>query len=488
VSKARSDVATFLFYFLLLGAFTRVGMVGWNDASRLAQIDSIVARGTLAVDDSPFATTGDKFRYEGRSYSDKPPFLALSASPAYAVLRGLGISFEKAPKPAYFLVTWLCIGTIAAGGLVLLKRLLIREFGASESWANWVTLVTATGTLYFPYSIAFSNHAVSGVMLLAGFASLFAAHRKGELWHFAVAGLCFSLSGGVEVNCFLFLGLAGLVALRHSWKAAFSVSAGALPFVALYLALNVLTSGSMLPPALNASVWNYPGSVFNSTSLSGLTGPKGVAETLRYAFHMLLGNRGFFSHSPIMLAALLGLFGVSRSIAAKPSRFVYGVAVFGCVVFMSLCILRTNNYSGASFGVRWFATPIPLLALAMAGLERPFHASSRVRAGLLALGLASVLFSAIGSVMPFSLTEAAAKDLWPANTILLNLEFLADSSRFRLAHTLVGTVLLLGLNLYAWTKIAFQGQAELPEAEEPASAAILPRPAPANAAFDQLTD
>src|SRR5512139_4479 len=56
-----------------------------NDASRLAAIDSLVARGTWVIDDSPFLTV-DKVKLGDHFYSDKPPLLSFAGASLYSIL------------------------------------------------------------------------------------------------------------------------------------------------------------------------------------------------------------------------------------------------------------------------------------------------------------------------------------------------------------------------------------------------------------------
>ena len=59
----------------------------WNDASRLATIESLVERGTWQIDQSPFLRlTGDKIFLQGHFYSDKPPLLQVFSAVPYSVM------------------------------------------------------------------------------------------------------------------------------------------------------------------------------------------------------------------------------------------------------------------------------------------------------------------------------------------------------------------------------------------------------------------
>src|SRR5687768_10760158 len=65
----------------------------WNDASRLATVESLVDRQTLSIDDSLFvrgpAGTRDKLLIDGRFYSDKSPVPAILMAGPYWLWRSL---------------------------------------------------------------------------------------------------------------------------------------------------------------------------------------------------------------------------------------------------------------------------------------------------------------------------------------------------------------------------------------------------------------
>lgn len=91
---------------------------GWNDGSRLAAVESLIDRGTLAIDESVFCGTPqrlieaghlpyfaddpalipfgtkDKLFIRGQFHSDKPPFVSILMAGAYQPLLSLGV-----PRP-----------------------------------------------------------------------------------------------------------------------------------------------------------------------------------------------------------------------------------------------------------------------------------------------------------------------------------------------------------------------------------------------------
>src|SRR5262245_37009368 len=94
----------------LASARDQVG--GWNDASRLATVESLVDQGTLAIDDSIFATTKDKLFIDGKFYSDKSPVPALYLAGVYQIYQWLGGPSARDNTHAF---VWLM--TVASSGL-----------------------------------------------------------------------------------------------------------------------------------------------------------------------------------------------------------------------------------------------------------------------------------------------------------------------------------------------------------------------------------
>jgi len=142
-------------FFLLAALLTRHGPVSWNDSSRMATIDSLVERHTFAIDGSSIQT-GDKYRYDGKFYSDKPALLALVGAGVAFGLKVVGISLAHTPRLAYWSITVLVVGLAYAIGLAALYSAL-RSMAVAEAWAACVTTAAGAGTLRLPYATMFNN-------------------------------------------------------------------------------------------------------------------------------------------------------------------------------------------------------------------------------------------------------------------------------------------------------------------------------------------
>ena len=197
---------TFVIFFLLFALLTKIEAISWNDTSRMAQIQSLVEHRTLIIDNSIFVNTGDKYFFNNHFYSDKPPLLALYASPFYFLLKKLGLSFENHSQLTYYLITLLSIGSLSALGLTVFRKILREYLHASNQWADIITFITGTGTLILPYSLIFNNHIPSGVLILIGFYYILHYKRNSKLKNIFYSGFFFSCAVTIDIVVFyLFL-------------------------------------------------------------------------------------------------------------------------------------------------------------------------------------------------------------------------------------------------------------------------------------------
>lgn len=391
-----------LLMFILLALSTKRAVSSWNDAARMGTIQSLVESHTLAIDDSDFVDiSSDVYRYRGRTYSSKPPLLAIAVSPVYAGLQQLGITFDRHPAWSYYLVTLLSIGVVSAAGVGLLWHLWVVVLGRNGMWADVAVASVATGTLFLPFSTVFNSHTISAVLLLVGFYFALLHSRDGKGRAAICCGLGLSLAAAVDPSLAVFLPVGLWLVGRKSRSGTLAFLLATAPIALLAIGLNLGTSGSVLPPTLNAPLRDYPGSEFREQPLSGLAGHDDVGDVLVYGFHSLLGNRGLFSHSPILLFAVAGAFALASSRTARKYRRVFIWFGAGCLLYILLFLLRTSNYSGEAFGIRWFASLMLVLCLPLGFLEGRLRQSNPLRLAFLVVGILSIALSVLGSYRPF---------------------------------------------------------------------------------------
>lgn len=367
-----------------------------NDASRLATIESLVDFHTFIIDNSRFVWTIDKYFYQGHFYSDKPPILSIYGSFFYALLKAVGISFGNQLMLANTLMVILVVGVATSGGMIYLYKTL-KFMAVEEKWIDVLLIIAGTGTLLLPYSTVFSNHVVSASLLIAGFYYLLRV--KESIRYSLLSGLLITLAGSIDVVAFIFVPFFAVSFFNKPLKSKIVFAlACALVFV-IYFQLNLYTSGSLRPPSMNQSLWEYPGSAFDSTNLSGLAYHSNFPALLNYAFHMIIGHRGLISYTPILVFSIFGFVKIFQNKEFK-YRQEYLLILLGSCTYVMMYILRSNNYSGDSYGVRWYANLMFLLCLPLAQISEEVKRSKMLRKAFIIVSCMSIVISFVGANHP----------------------------------------------------------------------------------------
>lgn len=432
MSRAK-QLTIFIMFFILFALFTKNEMYSWNDASRMATIQSLVEHSSFIIDKSVFNGTGDKYYYENHFYSDKPPLLSLYGALYYFILKNVfNVSFANHYHLACYLVTLLTIGILTCIGLVYFYKILVEIFRIDQNWADLTTLTVGTGTLVLPYAIVLNNHIVSGVLLLLSFYYLlkFENSEDNKIFNVALSGLLVSVAGCVDLNCFVFIPFAFVFfLLTKSLKSGLVFLLSCVPLIILFLWLNLYTSGSIIPPAMNQVLWDYPGSSFNQENLSGLATHKGILGILIYTFHMILGNRGLISHTPILLFSIFAIIVIFRNNYFRYKK-EYLYVLTASLAFILIYIFKTVNYSGYAFGIRWFASVMLILCLPIAHIKSEIKGSRKLKILFITVLFFSVLFSLVGTYNPFTPDELSDSQRYfnPPNTLLISIKLIATQS------------------------------------------------------------
>lgn len=373
----------------------------WNDGSRLAGAESLLDRGTLALDDSVFVNvpqrlvdaghlpypahrtdlllfgTRDKLLVRGHFYSDKPAVLGVLMAAAYRPLVGIG-----APSPGDRPDVFAWVMTVLTSGVgyaaaVGCMWVLGRRVGLSAGWRlAWVgsfalcTFAPAYTRHVTPHTLQLA--AVAGTILL--FLGIRDAAQAGRTaWGKVVgvgtlAGFAFNLDFGSGP----LLVLAGylLVAWRTRRVGPVAVyTLAALPWVAAGVGINFAISGRVLPMNMYPEYFLWPGSPFTPENMTGFL-RHGPGDQALYAAAMLFGKSGFLNHNlPTLLALVAGGF-VLRRVAGRAELVGLGL---WCAASWALYAVTSNNMGGQCCSVRWF---VPFLApaywlLAVVLRERP---------------------------------------------------------------------------------------------------------------------
>jgi hypothetical protein len=390
-------------FLLIIALFTKTGISSASDASRMATIESLVDYHSFIIDQSTFISTKDKYFYNGHFYSDKPPILSLYGSLFYFLLKHLfNLSLKKGEMSSeliYYLLTLLVVGISSCFGLFFLSKAL-KVLHIDEGWSNVVLLVTGLGTLILPYSTVFNNHTVSGSLLIISFYNLL--KLDSGIKHIIFSGFFISLAGSIDITFFIFLFFAFIIIYNHiNIKKIIIFIFSSMPMSLIYFWLNYYTSGSLIPPAMNKTLWDYPGSAFNETNLSGLVQNSSIIELFKYSYHMILGNKGLISYTPILLFSIFALIKIIF-LKREPHKREYLFISLGSLAFVIFYVFRTNNYSGDSYGIRWFTSLMFIGCLPIAHLSNDIINNKIAKNIFIIIACISIFISFVGIVSPFT--------------------------------------------------------------------------------------
>jgi hypothetical protein len=251
-----------------------------------------------------------------------------------------------------------------------------------------------------PYATVFNNHSACGALAITGAWQLFQV-RNGPR-HAYLAGLCFALAASVDITFFVFLAIALLpvAVVGRSPRNVMWYALGAAPIVVVYFVLNVAVSGSLVPPAMNATLWNYPGSWFDAGNLSGVAHHQGAREALGYAFDLLLGAHGLFSYTPLLFFSVYAF--VLLLGTATPYRIELAALGAACFVYVGACVVMSTTASGDSYGCAWWSALMPVAFLPIAALEPVVTRDRRLRVLFCAAVVVSIAVAWLGVVFPFT--------------------------------------------------------------------------------------
>ena len=364
----------------------------YNDGSRLATAESLIERGTLAIDDSLFVhpppeyaargippytpgvvhinntATYDMVRIDGRFYSDKPMVPSVLFAGAYRALMLVGF-----PRPVDRPDVFCRVGAVLNCGLAYAVAVgclwvLGRRAGLGAGWR----LVWLLGFALATVLPAYTRQVSAGMPQLAAVAGLAlllarAAELGGGGARLFGAGLCAGFGYALDLGSGPpLLALATLaVAVRSRRAAPVAVFLlGALPCVAANHALTYAVGHVWVPLGMVPEYLEWPGSVFNRTNMTGLT--RHTASTLAaYAGSMLYGPAGFLvCNLPLGLTVAFGWLALVRR---GPDRVEQGALLLWCVAVWAVYAVLSDNFGGACLSVRWF---VPLLVPAFWVLAR----------------------------------------------------------------------------------------------------------------------
>jgi len=356
----------------------------WNDGSRLAAVESLLSRGTLAIDDSMFVNTAlapsghspydpadanlkaagtlDKLLINGHYHSDKPPVVSLVLAALYRPFEWVGLAPAPGKNPEVFiwLLTQMTSVAAFAASLVCL-HLLGRQLGLPwKTHALWLGSF-ALGTFALAYTRQVNAHILQ--LAVASFWCLATVrmasgdlHQPVRVTWAALLGCALGFGYNLDLGSgplMLVCGLA-LLAVRRQAVPLMAACLAAAPWVVACHWINLSIGGVAGPLNAVPEHLAWPGSPFSSGNMTGVM-RHSFGGFLLYAGSLLGGKHGVLVHNLPLLLCLPALATMARS-----KWNLELLACLGwCGAAWGLYSLMSNNHSGGSCSVRWF---VPFLA------------------------------------------------------------------------------------------------------------------------------
>ena len=373
LSRCPISLLLFMGFLLLWALLTKVHTHSWQEESRMATVQALVEQGTFSIDRTEFNRTGDKVFINDHFYSDKTPLLSVGAAGAYWILHNIfGLTLDpticvpdedaaacRVLTPtgtrftAFYWLTLIFIGGSSALLVALVWRAML-DAGAGGTLATLLAITLGLASPIAPYSIVFAGHVPAALALFAGSWLL---TRLRSIKAFFWSGLLISLAANIDLTLALFVATIGLWALiGYRWKAIAFALGATVPFV-LSAAINYWAAGTIVPLYFDPKAYDFFGTVLNPT-VGGTNGFYSLEFGLNYAYNLLIGERGLFAFTPVLV---FGLAGAVRALRDKQRRGLTLAVLGGCALFAAYLIARTDNYGGEAWGSRWFVPLVPLL-------------------------------------------------------------------------------------------------------------------------------
>jgi hypothetical protein len=422
---------------------------GWNDASRLATVESLVDRHTFVIDDSPYTpVTLDKLYIKGHFYSDKSPVPAvLMAGPYWLWQRITGRTAASDPAAFYRLMTLTSSGLAYAFAVWCIFQL-SGAIGLETRQRLVLTASFGLCTLAPVYTQNVNNHlpflAIAAGLLLV----LVRLGSAPSVWWLFLAGLLAGLGYAFDSGAGLplLVCFAGWVLQRFRAVAPTLVcAAGVMPFFVLHHALNYSIGGTWRPANAVADYFDYPGSVFSAETMTGAWHHSDAGSFLVYLLGLMFGKRGFIGHNLALFLCLPGIVWLLRRRVSEVPEVLFGIAwIVGTWLLYGAA---SNNSGGECCSIRWF---VPLLApgylvLALVVRERPEQLGV-----LLLLSGCGLLLSVWMSVQgPW--TVRMVPYFWPVQAVALASWYWLNR---RLVHETASVDLDMSLKSLPWEPVA----------------------------------
>jgi hypothetical protein len=410
-------------------------VISENECARLATIEAIVEKRTLAIDGTQFPVSESQITTSARGgerhYSQQPPVMAALLAGPYWLMHKLGLSFQSNPTLSMYILT--LIGAtfpvaLTAGLVYRMGRL----FELQRHWRTLLAIAAVFASGLVSYATVLNSHAPAAFFVIAACGCFFHAGLtrrvvRSYAW-LGLAGLCAAFAAAIDVAALVYLVLliAIILAMRWPWTSKITgliwYLGGALGPILLHAALTVPITGDMRPglfhPELASAPLPAPIIEPDTDEEEGKQPTYFQTVILRFA-DGLLGPHGLLSHFPILLIGIGGVGAVLHRHWPLPTKMMAMVSLFAAVgIVIAYCTMHVN-WNQPMFAVRWFIVFMPLLVYWCGAWLRKSH-TPLMWVGAAMLLIFSILTTLLGATAPFANSKgkhtayAAARELlWP---------------------------------------------------------------------------
>lgn len=436
-----SRVELFIAVGLLLLAGPVIQRWTAQPASRYLATIAIVDGGTFRLDDYQHLLGEDFAVSDDHLYSDKAPYQPVGAAPVYAAYRLLGgepfpvsgttVDLDELDRGAHRGLWWVTLWSSTFPGIgltLLMRRSLLRSH---PEVATPVSLALAIGTIILPFASQLFGHVLAALCVAIAFHLLDdPGLGRGRA---ALAGVALGLAVGTEYPAAALAAICVVAALaRHPLTRVAALVAGAAVATVPLLAYNTIVFGGPLQLSYRG---HQP--VFGDQGAFGV--PNLVAPVPDHIVEALVGGKGLFTLTPIMVLAVAGCVVALRR--KLPARREATVALAGlvCLVLVSTGM---DGLGAAAPGPRYLVPVLPMFARPLATMWRraPVLCTGAAAVGATCMILATIT-DPVGPVLRDWVDRAISGDLaanvftghgasWPLYvTTLLGLAALAGAVR-----------------------------------------------------------
>jgi hypothetical protein len=400
-----------------------------NERSRLATIEAIVEKRTLAVDGplyfqphSPITTGAGGGE---RHYSSQPPVMAALLAGPYWILHKLGLSFESNPALSTYLLTLIGVTLPVAGSAGLVYRM-GRLFELKRPWRMTLAIAAVFGSGLVSYATVLNSHAPAAFFVLCACGCFFHAGLTKQVvrsygW-LGLAGLCAALAATIDIAAGIYLVFLVAIILAMRWPVSSRLSgviwyiAGAVGPILLHAWLTIPITGDIRPGFLHPEL--DPSS--HHAAVDQEDGDE-LTYAQMVALHLadgLLGPHGLLSHFPIVLIGIGGVGAVLHRHWPLPTKVLAMVSLFAAIIIVIAYVTAAANWEQPMFSVRWFIVFMPLLVYWCGAWLRKSHPAIVWVAAAVLLAF-SILTTILGATAPFTPAKngeytayIAARQLW----------------------------------------------------------------------------